>query len=166
MSDPDTGSRAADDFDINILAPDVNVQVGGRTLTVHELTLRQSLQVHARMAPVMRALAPHYAEGGDGVGVETVLAALAAEPDLACELLALCTGQEESWIAGLPERDGTHLMLTFIAVHIPFFVTRLELWSQQRIMVKASMSLVPGTTGPGSGPPSPGSSVTGTAGLN
>ena len=146
----DAVSDAPDDLDI--LAPERAVQAGGRALTVRELTLRQSLDVHARLAPVLRTLAPYYAPGGDGVGVDTVLAALAAAPDVACALLALSTGQDETWIAALPERDGTTLLLTFIAVHIPFFATRLEVARQMtaaQALGKSSPGLsATGMTGP------------------
>ena len=106
--------------------------VAGREIVVREMTLVQSLGIAARMAPVFAALQPHYADGGDGVGSDTVMAALEAHPDVALELLAASTGQSVEWLGALPERDGANLLMLCVVVHVPFFVARLERAYQSR----------------------------------
>ena len=123
MSDPD-----ADATDLDTLFPERTLTVAGQPVTVHELTFIQSLHLHASLAPVLEALAPHY--GAEGIGSDTVIGALAQHPQVACALLAAATRQSEEWIAALPEHDGYLLLLTFVAIHIPFFATRLELARQ------------------------------------
>ena len=124
------GPGAQDAVTLDVLAPERTCQVAGRTLTVRELTLRDALRFHQRLTPVVDALLPAYGPGGDGVGTDSVVAALAAHPDLTCDLLAAATGEPPEWFAGLPEREGMVALYTFIAVHVPFFATRLELGHQ------------------------------------
>ncbi len=81
---------------------------------------------------VKELVQPHYADGGDGVGSDTVMAALEAHPDVALELLAASTGQSVEWLGALPERDGANLLMLCVVVHVPFFVARLERAYQSR----------------------------------
>ena len=106
--------------------------VAGREVVVREMTIVQSLGISPRMAPVIAALQPHYADGGEGVSSDTVMAALEAHPDVALDLLALSTGQPVEWLSALPERAGGHLLLLCVMVHVPFFVSRLERAYQSR----------------------------------
>lgn len=108
------------------------VTVAGREVVVREMTIVQSLGIAARMAPVIVALQPHYADGGGGVTLGTVKAALEAHPDVYLELLALSTGQPVEWLSALPERTGAHLLTLCVGVHVPFFVSRLEEAYQSR----------------------------------
>lgn len=148
MSDrPDT---EADDLDA--LLPERTVTVAGRALTVRELTLRQSLQVHWAIKPVIAELAPAYAPGGSGVGVDTLFDALSLYPDVAIALLSHATGEPVDWLVTLPESQSTPLLLAFIGLHIPFFATRLELAHQMtaaQALAKSSPVLsATGTTAP------------------
>lgn len=129
--------------------------VAGRELTVRELTFTQSMTIGARLQPVIDTLLPHYGPDGAGVDSDAVIAALSANPDAALEMLSLSTGQPVAWLAGLPEHDGTYLLLLCVAVHIPFFATRLELRHQTRRLT------VP-TVAKASARSSRGSSATGT----
>lgn len=153
MTDTPTPGAGAE-TDAEILFPERTVRVDGRDVTVHELTFGQSLRVTAQLAPVLDALAPDYAPGGPGVTVEKIVTALAAHPDVALALLTATTGQDAAWLADLPEAGGYLLLLTCVAVHIPFFVTRLAL------------RFPPTPAATVSSTPSPGSSATGTPGLH
>ena len=145
------GPGAQDAATLDVLAPERTCQVAGRTLTVRELTLRDALTFHARLGPVIDALLPAYGHDGAGVGTDDVLCALAAHPDLACDLLAATTGESADWFAALPERDGMLALLTFIAVHVPFFATRLEL-GHQAATRPAWPKPSPGSSGTDTGP--------------
>lgn len=113
MSDPDAD-------DLTTLFSTREATIAGRAVTVRELTFPQSMALNARMAPVIEALLPHYGAEGDGIDSDTLLAALAAQPDVALEMLTLSTGQPAEWLAALPEHEGMHLLLLCVAVHVPF----------------------------------------------
>lgn len=127
MSDPDD-LTAAFPADFN----EERATVAGRELVVREITTVQSLGIASRMRPVIAVLLPHYGDDGAGVGSDTVIAALEAHPDVAMDLLALSTGQPAEWLGALPESAGSHLLLLCVKVHVPFFVSRLELAYQSR----------------------------------
>lgn len=126
-----------DQADADVLFPDRQITIAGRPVTIHELTLRQSLALQAPMQPVIDALLPHYGADGAGVDSDTVLAALAAHPDATLELLAQCTGEPVDWLATLPEHEGMQLLLLCVSVHVPFFVRPLELRCQSQAQTAA-----------------------------
>lgn len=123
--------------DLTTLFSTREATIAGRAVTVRELTFPQSMALNARMAPVIEALLPHYGAEGDGIDSDTLMAALAAQPDVALELLTLSTGQPAEWLAALPEHEGMHLLLLCVAVHIPFFARRLEMRHQARAQIAA-----------------------------
>ncbi len=137
--------------DLEILHPQRDLTIAGCALSVRELTFSQSLALHARMRPVLDLLQAPYNLGAS-IDSEAVISALAAHPEVACELLACSTNQPPEWIAALPEHDGYLLLLTFVILHVPFFAARLEVTRQLR--AAANLSASPSS--------SPASSVTGT----
>lgn len=146
------------DDDLSILYPQREITVGGRALTVHELTFEQSLRLHATVAPLLDLLATHY-DSPAGIGSDTVIDALAQHPQVACALLAAATGQPAEWIGALPEHEGYLLMMVFVGVHVPFFVARLETRAVSARAVKALAAMQAAKT---SAKSSRGSSATGT----
>ena len=111
--------------DLAILHPQVTVTVGDQDVTVRELTLAQSLAVHADLQPLLADLLPHYASEA-GIDSELILAVLARHPDLTIRLLAHATGRPAAWVGALRDSDGYLLMLHFVRLNTPFFAARLE----------------------------------------
>lgn len=148
MSDaPDT---AGVDDDADILLAQRQVAVGGRQVTVRELTFAQALDLHADVQAVLAPLQAQYT--GDGIDSDSVTAALAQHPSQALTLLAASTGEPADWLAALGPADGYLLMVHFVSVHVGFFAMRLELLRQvalSRAKRSASASASPASSATG-----------------
>lgn len=137
--------QAADDLDV--LLPQRQALVGGRAVTVRELTFAQALGLHAAVQAVLAPLLDQYEEGID---TDQVVAALAQQPAHAMALLQAASGEPADWLAALGPADGYLLLVHFVSVHVGFFVTRLELLrqaAQSRANRSASASASPGSSG-------------------
>lgn len=139
-------SEAADDLDA-LLPLQRQASVGGRTVTVRELTFAQALDLHQAVHAVIAPLQEHYAAGLDS---DQLVASLAQHPAHALALLQAATGEPAEWLAALGPADGYLLLVHFVAVHVGFFVTRLELLRQaalSRATRSASASVSPASSG-------------------
>lgn len=143
----------SDADDADILLPPRQVAVGGRTVTVRELRFAQALDLHAAVQAVLAPLHAHYTD--DGIDSDNVTAALAQHPAQALALLAASTGEPPDWLAALGPAEGYLLLVHFVAAHVGFFVTRLELQRQvalSRAQQLASLSASPASSATGTPP--------------
>ena len=143
----------SDADDADILLPPRQVAVGGRTVAVRELTFAQALDLHAAVQAVLAPMQPHYTDGG--IDRDDVAAALAQHPAQALALLAASTGEPPDWLAALGPAEGYLLLVHFVAAHVGFFVTRLELQRQvelSRAKRLASPSASPASSATGTPP--------------
>lgn len=137
----------SDADDADILLPPRRVDIAGRTVTVRELTFAQALELHAAVQAVLAPLQAHYT--ADGIDSDNVTSALAQHPAQALALLAASTGESSDWLAALGPADGYLLLVHFVAAHVGFFVTRLELQRQvalSRAQQSASASASPASS--------------------
>lgn len=149
MSDtPDTQPPDSDDLDT--LLPDRTVPIGGRAVTVRELTFAQAMALHDAVQAVLAPLLVRYQ--ADDLDIDNVTAALAQQPPQSLALLQASTGEPPDWLAALGPSDGYLLLTHFVAVHTGFFATRLELLRQaalSRVTRSALASASPGSSATG-----------------
>lgn len=145
-------SELADEFEVVLARRDITV--GGRAVTIRELTIEQAAVLHEAVSALLAALMPQYEDPGIGAG--QVLAALEQHwRPHAVALLQASTGQPATWLASLGAADGSLLMVHFAALHAGFFGTRLELArppAPSRKSRSASASASPASSGTGTPP--------------
>lgn len=127
MRDPVTTPPGppGDSDDLDTLLPERTVPIGGRSVTVRELTFAQAMALHDAVQAVLAPLLARYQ--ADGLDIDNVTAALAQQPAQALALLQASTGEPPDWLSGLGPSDGYLLLTHFVGVHVGFFATRLEL---------------------------------------
>lgn len=146
--------QATEATDLEILFPDREITVAGRTVTVRELRFAEQLQHHHLLEPLAAALVeiePSAPAGPDWIN--RLYDLLAANWEQVLTLVALCCDQDEDWVRGLPAVDGENLMLTWWGVNSGFFIRRVwrpklvEQASRQAGAASSPLSSVPATTG-------------------
>jgi hypothetical protein len=113
------------DNDLEILLPDITLQLQGKPVTVREYSFVQGLRVDAMAKPFFDDLSRIFLEGDplkDSDRAELILDELQA---LMTQLLALSTGESAEWVEGLGDLDGQTLLMTWWTVNRDFFVRRL-----------------------------------------
>lgn len=149
-----THEQAAGAADLEILFPDREITVAGRTLTVRELRFAEQLKHHSLLTPLAAALAeaePTALAGSESVN--RIYDLLAGHWESVVALVALCCDQDEAWVRDLPAADGENLMLMWWGVNSGFFIRRV--WrpklvaqaSRQAGEASSPLSSAPDTTG-------------------
>lgn len=110
--------------DLDVLAPDRQIVVGGETLTVRELRFGEQLAHHATLAALADALRPAVeSPGADGLTV--ILDALARHADGIMPIVALSCGKSTEWVSALSGEEGEALLAAFWTANRGFFMRRL-----------------------------------------
>lgn len=151
MSNPE---QAAEATDLEILFPDREITVTGKTVTVRELRFAEQLQHHHLLAPLAAALESTDPTSLAGAGsINRIYDLLAGHAEQVLALVALCCDQDEAWVHSLPAVDGENLMLTWWGVNCRFFIRRVwrprlaEQASRQAGASSSPPSSAPDTTG-------------------
>ena len=114
--------------DLEILQPDVTLEIQGETVTVREFTFLEGIQLVDTVKPVVEDLAAYMLGGvdlDDEVSLGILSEIMARRTGEMLKLMSQATGKSEDWITALPDADGQLLLLTFWQVNSHFFVRRL-----------------------------------------
>lgn len=117
------------DDDSQVLHPDASMTIDGREVEVREFRYKDGLRAAAIARPIISGLRGLISEikGRDEIDLSALEEIMGEHPDAWVELIALSTGQDADWIAGLPDREGLNLSILFWEVNAPFFTRRLVL---------------------------------------
>ncbi len=117
-SAPDKGAD-----DLNVLHPEREVELDGRTVTVREYGFVEGLKIQRSAAVLVAALVE--AQGAGDVAYQSVQSIMADHADILIDLMARAADVDADWIRGLSDEDGQLLMMVWWSVNGPFFVRRV-----------------------------------------
>ncbi len=109
--------------DLNVLMPEQSLVIGGRTVTVRELTFAQTIALGSKLAPLLDSLSGFI--GNESINPLMAVKTLGEHYELTLELLQLSTGLSLDELKGLGASKSHALMSVFFAVHLDFFAQRL-----------------------------------------
>jgi hypothetical protein len=110
--------------DLDILVPDRHLNIGGKNVTVREITFGEQLSHNAELAALTNALKPALTAPGEDA-LTVILDILADHADTLTTLLALSTDQPREWVEQLNGDSGEALTLTWWNINNGFFIRRL-----------------------------------------
>ncbi|MDR2259547.1 MAG: hypothetical protein LBE06_01150 [Azoarcus sp.] len=155
-----SGELAGQADDLDILAPEREITVGGETVTVREYSFGAQLKHGALLAALAGALRPALSPAAGGARqAGDLLDALAAHADEVVAAIALSVDRPPEWVASLSGEEGEALALTWWSVNMGFFVRRL-------VTYPALAAALQKPAAPDGAPSSPPSSATATPGAN
>jgi hypothetical protein len=135
--------------DLNVLAPDREITVGGETVMVREYSFGEQLRHGALLAELTEALRP--VKSTDADFVNRLLNILVEHQARMLDAIALSIGRDRAWIEALSGVEGEALALTWWQVNQGFFVRRLMVYPT---LAASALSRAPVTAGGASSPPS------------
>lgn len=140
--------------DLNVLAPDVTLELGGRSITVREYRFMQGLAVRVSAKPLIDDVEAFVADGeATDAGIEDYVELLAKHAALVRTLMAdSIEGADAAWIDTLNDVDGQLLLLTWWGVCGRFFVRVVAARLRDRLLAKVRRAA---SAGPTSMPNSP-----------
>nr|WP_318382484.1 DUF6631 family protein [uncultured Enterobacter sp.] len=113
----------SDNDDLAILFPSRELLISGKSVTVHEYTIKEQLQHR----PILKTLSDAFAELLDGLApdgeipLDSLMDLLAKHESEVIQAVALSTGQSADWVAELAGPDSDSLLLTWWGVNAGFF---------------------------------------------
>lgn len=110
--------------DLEVLFPDREVTLAGKTFTMKELRFAQQLQYHHLLQPIIKGFDQVDLDASIEDSANNVLDILSLEYESVIQLMAICSGQSVSWIKSLPSAEGEELLLFWWAVNSRFFIRR------------------------------------------
>lgn len=108
MKKPGEKTAAEPENDLDVLLSTRDVTVAGKTVTVREITLVDSLVLHSTLEPVVASLADVMQT--EYPAFEDVQRVLAKHAQVLPGLIAHCIDQDVDWVQGLPGGEGVALM--------------------------------------------------------
>jgi hypothetical protein len=144
-------NRPPETADIDILAPDLEIEIKNEKVVVRELTFGEQLRHAQALADITEALRGLMKPGSvDDLG--GVVDALEARGDSLTQLMAVSTGKDAAWIASLSGEAGETLMLTWWRANQHFFIRRLVLYPTAGTLNGAASSRRSSATATGQNP--------------
>jgi len=136
--------------DVDVLMPDMDVQIGDERVTVREYRFREGLQVAARAQDFLRDLGRMFLqEDGspvDSVDLDDLQTLFGLHEDEVTWMIAKSIDKPPSWLDKLNDEDGLALMHVWWSVNQPFFTRRLVTAAATRRMT-ATATAVPADSG-------------------
>lgn len=126
--------------ELEVLFPDREISIAGRTLVVRELRFSEQLK--------WQSLLNEVAENFDQVNADDenffdhVLATLGAYADRLLDIVAICCDQSREWIDSLPANQGEELLFTWWAVNNHFFIRRLLRKNLSKVMRQVAVGQI------------------------
>ena len=123
---PASAPKGADvpDDELEVLFPERTITVAKKKITLNELTLGDSLRMHAQVAPIVAALTALMRDRDEPLQYRDSVGIFAANLDATFALMAVSSGCDEAWLRSLGGVDGDLVMLTFWTVNAGFFIQR------------------------------------------
>lgn len=136
--------------DLEILFPDREVTIAGKTFMMRELRFAQQLQYQPLLQPINKQFDQiKLDEQPIEDSANNVLDILTLEYESVIQLMAICSGQSVQWIKSLPSSEGEELILFWWATNSRFFIRR----QIRKAQLKMQMNLAVKTTGAESSTP-------------
>lgn len=110
-----------DATDLEILHPERDLQIGGKTVTVREIGFVEGMRIAGQVAPIIETMATF----DDTPSLDAVSALVGEHTETFLDLMARCTDEPREWIESLGDADGQALLLCFWTVNANFFIRRL-----------------------------------------
>lgn len=141
--------------DLNVLMPDVPIEISGRSLVVREYSFIAGLHARAKARPFIDDLESMVKDGAAAdAGIEDYIDLMAKHDVLVRELMAdSIDGADADFIDGLNAADGYALMATWWGVAGRFFVRVVAGRLRDRLF--AELRRTAALAGPTSSTPSP-----------
>lgn len=141
--------------DLNVLLPDVPLELAGRKLTVREYRFIDGLRVRLKAKPLIDDLETLAKDGAAAdAGIEDYIDLMAKHDVLVRELMAeSIDGADADFIDGLSADDGYALLITWWGVAGRFFVRVVAGRLRDRLLVELRRNA--GSAGPTSSASSP-----------
>ncbi|HFJ3367574.1 TPA: DUF6631 family protein [Salmonella enterica] len=123
MTRPETATTSSTDGDddLSVLLPEQSFTLAGETVTLREYSLRDTLTLHAVLAPVVNALAT--VTENAWASYERVETVLAAQHEAVIILVAHSINKPPSFVEDLSGTEGMTLMDWWWSVNRHFFMT-------------------------------------------
>lgn len=115
------------DTDADVLFPDVDLSIGGKTVTVREFRFFEGMKLAREAAALLRDMASLLSDSVAAADLADIGDLFANHEQILSMLLQTSTGQDAEFIAGLNDSDGQKLLITFWTVNKAFFINRLLL---------------------------------------
>lgn len=110
--------------ELDAIAPDRSVTVGGEPLTVKELSYLQALQFGTKARPLIEALAATMTK--DDVDDKAFLDAIEDHHGIFLEMLCLCTGKLPIDFDGISDQEGERITAAVYEANRDFFSRRIS----------------------------------------
>lgn len=125
--------------DLEVISPDVELELGGRKVTVREYRFRSGFHAVAKAKPLIDDLEKFVADGDAAdAGVQDYVELLAKHDALVLDLmLDSVDGADADFIDGLSKADGDALLLTWWGVCGRFFVQVVSARLRDRLLSQA-----------------------------
>lgn len=113
----------------DIIFPDRTLPIGGEEVAVHEFRYLEGLRAAAVAQPLLSDLLT-LIQNEDAMGLPELDRIIENNADVWVQLLAMSIGKTADWLAGLSDKDGTLLSMTFWEINGPFLLRRVAFAKQ------------------------------------
>lgn len=118
--------------ELEVLFPERELAIGERKITVREFSFLEGLKAGVLASDLLDDLSG-IVEPENVVNTGELLNAFGRHADVLVELIAMATGEDREFIAGLNREDGENLLMTFWKANADFFGNRLAMrWIKER----------------------------------
>lgn len=125
---------------LEVLLPDIEVTLAGRTFTMRELRFGEQLQNAHLLQPIAERFKTVSLESEPEETANKVIDILSLEHESVMQLMAICSRQSIQWIKSLTPFDGEELMLLWWTTNNRFFIRRLSRKAQTKAMMMAKQT--------------------------
>jgi len=116
-------SSSADD--LAVLHPEIDLDIGGETVTVREFSFIQGVKLSALVAPIVSDLSAVLASEDEDIDLGVLGELMGNHTETMIKLMAQSVRRKPEWVAALPDGDGQRLFMAFWEVNSDFFMRRL-----------------------------------------
>lgn len=109
--------------DLQILHPEVRVQVAGREVVVREYGFIEGLRLRPTVQPLLDDL--YALMKGRSLELEQIIVVLGKHADLVAKLISIAADVDGDFLNSLTQRDGQLLMMAWWSVNGPFYLSAL-----------------------------------------
>ncbi|CAD5107238.1 DUF6631 family protein [Zestomonas carbonaria] len=142
---PDQGAD-----DLQVLHPEVSLQVAGRDLVVREYGFIEGLGLRPRIQPLLDDL--YELIQAQKLELEQIIVTLGRHHALVAELVAIAADVDVAWLGTLNQWDGQRLLMTWWGVNGPFYLRSLVERAQAERVEAEARRRVGATSTPPSSP--------------
>lgn len=119
--------------DLDVLFPDREIPIGGKTVTVREYSFEEELKLTPIARPLIQALADHCSADKE-MGYEQALDVIGEHYEIFMQLVSAACDQSLEWVKQAGRKNGARLGVMVWEVNQDFFSERLlaEMMSRQQ----------------------------------